>query len=372
MKKLGFGLMRLPLLNKDDAASIDVEQVKKMVDVFMEKGFTYFDTAWMYHSFKSENAVKEVLTSRYPRNSYTIATKLHSGFVKDKEDCDKVFDAQREKTGVDYFDYYLIHNIDKNSYSRYGQLDCFNWLADKKKQGLVKKIGFSFHADAELLDKVLTEHPEMEFVQLQINYLDWDSEWIQSGKCYEVARQHGKPVIVMEPVKGGTLAQLPVKAEAMLKEYAPEMSISSWAIRFAASLDNVFMVLSGMSDIGQMMDNLSYMEDFKPLDEEEQALIKRCTEIINDQTAIGCTGCDYCMDGCPQDIAISKYFSLYNAEMRELESKQWTPHKTLYEGVAKNFGKAGDCIECGACESICPQHLQIIDGLKKVSARFDS
>lgn len=371
MKKLGFGLMRLPLLNKDNSADIDLEQVKRMVDIFIEKGFTYFDTAWMYCGFKSEDAVKEVLTGRYPRDSYQLATKLHSGFVDSKEECDKVFNEQREKTGADYFDYYLIHNIDKNSYEKYKELDCFNWIMKKKEQGLVKNIGFSFHDDAELLDKVLREHPEMEFVQLQINYLDWDSRWIQSGKCYEVARKHGKPIIVMEPVKGGTLAKLPDEANELFKAYAPNMSASSWAIRFAASLDGVFMVLSGMSNMEQMMDNLSYMEDFRPLNEEERLLTKKAAEIINSKTAIGCTGCNYCLEGCPKNIAIPQYFSLFNAEMREIAGKQWTPNSTFYRNLTDKFAKASACIECGKCESICPQHLPIIDGLKKVSECFE-
>lgn len=205
-KRLGFGLMRLPLLNPDNPANIDVEQVKQMVDTFLERGFTYFDTAWMYHSFQSENVVKEALVDRYPRDSYTLATKLHAGFIKTKEDRDKVFEEQRRKTGVEYFDYYLLHDIGFDHYKTYTDLDCFRWLMDKKEKGLVRHIGFSYHDNAELLNKVLTEHPEFEFVQLQINYLDWESEGIQSRKCYEVAEKHHVPVIVMEPVKGGTLA----------------------------------------------------------------------------------------------------------------------------------------------------------------------
>ena len=373
MKKFGFGLMRLPLTDPKVATSVDIEQMKQMVDLFIEKGFTYFDTAWMYVGFSSENATKTALVERHPRNTYTLATKLHHGFINTKEDRDKIFNTQLEKTGAGYFDYYLIHDIEKTNYAKYNQLDCFNWLADKKAQGLVKHMGFSFHDNADLLDEVLTAHPEMEFVQLQLNYLDWDSDWVQSRKCYEVCVKHGKPVVVMEPVKGGTLANVPAEAEALFRAADPQMSISSWAIRFAASLPNVMMVLSGMSTLEQMQDNVSYMEDFKPLTEEEVAMCAKVAGIINGQIAVPCTACSYCTEGCPQQIPIPKDFSLYNDLMREdMEHKGWTIYYTKYADLTKEFGRASDCIECGQCEGICPQRLPIIDYLKKVSARFDN
>ena len=372
MKKLGFGLMRLPSLDTAKSSNVDMEQLKKMVDLFMEKGFTYFDTAWMYCGFASEPAVKEALVSRYPRDSYTLATKLHAGFLKTEEDRDRIFNAQLEKTGVEYFDYYLIHGIEAGMLPTYEKLDCFNWLLEKKAAGLVKHAGFSFHDKAALLDEILTKHPEMEFVQLQINYLDWESEWIESRKCYEVCVKHNKPVIVMEPVKGGTLAQLPEEAEALIKAMDPNASAASWAIRFAASLPNVMTVLSGMSALGQMEDNLSYMQDFKPLTEEETATLFKVAEIINSQIAIPCTGCSYCTEGCPMKIAIPQYFSMYNEDMREnLAEKGWTINFTNYELTAANAGKASECIACGQCEEVCPQHLPIIEELKKVAAHYE-
>ncbi len=371
-KKLGFGLMRLPRLDPNDEGSIDLEQTKQMVDTFLQRGFTYFDTAWMYCAFKSENAVKDALTSRHPRESYTLATKLHAAYIHSLDDRDAIFNTQREKTGVEYFDYYLLHDVGVEHYEIYKKYDCFAWIAEKKRQGLIKHMGFSFHDTAEVLDKILTEHPEMEFVQLQINYLDWDSEGVQSRKCYEVATKHGKPVIVMEPVKGGTLAKLPAAAEALLRQADPGASIPSWAVRFAASLPNVKMVLSGMSSTDQLLDNTGYMQDFAPLTQQEQAVIAQVVGIINASIAIPCTGCAYCTEGCPMHIAIPKYFSLYNAEMQELKEKDFTSQGTYYYNLTLKFGKASDCIACGQCESVCPQHLPIIENLKRVAKQFEA
>ena len=371
-KKLGFGLMRLPQNDPNDPGNINIEELKKMVDLFLERGFTYFDTAWMYNAFKSEDAVKDVLTSRHPRETFTLATKLHSAFIETEEDRDKVFNAQLQKTGAGYFDYYLLHGIEESMLEKYERLHCFEWLLDKKKEGLVRHCGFSFHDTPELLDRILSDHPEVEFVQLQINYLDWESEWIQSRKNYEVCVKHGKPVVVMEPVKGGTLAKIPQDAIDLFKAHEPDLSIPSWAIRFVASLENVMVVLSGMSNLAQLDDNTSYMEKFKPLTQEEIELCHKAADIINSQIAIPCTACRYCTEGCPMSICIPDYFSLYNEDMREdLEEKDWTVNFQNYDVLNRRFGKASDCIECGQCESVCPQHLHIIDLLKDVASHFE-
>lgn len=364
-KKLGFGLMRLPLTDANDKGSIDIEALKEMVDTFMEQGFTYFDTAWMYCAFKSENAVKEALTDRYPRDRYTLTTKLHASYLKTKEDRNRIFEEQRQKTGVDYFDYYLIHAIDQELYSLYNEMDCFNWLIEKKKQGLVKHIGFSYHDSAEFLDQVLTEHPEMEFVQLQMNYLDWESAEVQSRKCYEVAIKHGKPVIVMEPVKGGILADVPAEVRESFAAYHPDLSVPSWAIRFVASLDNVAMVLSGMSNMEQLMDNISYMKEFVPMNAEETELVHKAAEMIKDSIAIPCTGCSYCTEGCPMQIAIPDLFRVYNkskrGEITDVEAKE------EYRQLTESGGKARECLACGQCQVACPQHLEIINYLNDVA-----
>jgi len=370
-KKFGFGLMRLPMVEMNGSEEVDVELVNKMVDYFIEQGFTYFDTAWMYCGFKSENAAKTSLVDRYPRDKFTLATKLHGGFFNTEEGMDEIFNKQLENCGVEYFDYYLLHDVGEDHYKKYTQLHSFEWLVEKKKEGKAKHIGFSYHDGADLLDRILTEHPEIEFVQLQLNYIDWDSEGIQSGRCYEVAKKHGVPVIVMEPVKGGTLSNVTPDIEKIFKDYNPDASVASYAIRFAASHENVKMVLSGMGNMDMMMDNTSYMKDFKPLNEDEKAIIGQVVDIMNKSNAIPCTGCSYCVDGCPMKIAIPKYFALYNAEKQEYEGKGFTPQGEYYERLTTKYGKASECIACGQCEGICPQHLPIIEHLQEVAKQFE-
>jgi len=370
-KKLGFGLMRLPIRDPAKDSDIDIERMKQMVDHFLEQGFTYFDTAWMYNGFASEKAVKEALTSRHPRETYTLATKLHADFISTEEDRDRIFNEQLEKTGAGYFDYYLIHDIEQVFIDKYESLHVFDWILDKKKQGLVKHVGFSFHDTPELLDKVLTDHPEMEFVQLQINYLDWEDPRIQSRACYETAVRHNKPVIVMEPVKGGTLAMVPEEVKRQFEAYDSKMSVPSWAIRFAASLPNVMVVLSGMSTPEQMQDNTGYMKEFVPLSETEKELCFHAAALIRNDVTVPCTACSYCTDGCPMNIAIPRYFKLYNSD--KAESKQQDNaviSLDKYSNLTSQFGGPADCIECGSCEGVCPQHLPIRALLKETAGYY--
>lgn len=370
-KKLGFGCMRLPLLNKEDQTSFDTETLNKMVDTFIERGFTYFDTAYVYHNYKSEEAIREALVKRHKRDEFTLATKLLPRMLKEKDDQERIFNDQLKKCGVDFFDYYLVHNIGVSSYKQACEFDTFGFVLNKKKEGQIRKIGMSFHDTPELLDEVLTTHPELDFVQLQINYIDWENPSIQSKRCYEVARKHNMPIVVMEPCKGGSLAVVPEEAEKLMKEYNPNASIPSWAIRFAASQEGVMMVLSGMSNLEQVIDNTSYMEDFKPLNEDECKIINKVTDIINKNTAVPCTTCRYCVEGCPKKIAIPDYFALYNSSKRATTTN-FSSQFVYYLNLIENHGRAKDCINCKKCEQSCPQHIKITEHLKDVSELFDN
>lgn len=372
MAELGFGLMRLPLTDPKDQTSVDIPQVERMVDMFMDAGLNYFDTAYMYHNNTSEIAVRKALVERYPRDSYRLATKLPIMMIDSPEKAEEIFEDQLRKTGVEYFDNYLIHNICGNFLGGLEKSDAFELLKRKKAEGKIRRIGFSFHDGPELLDRILTEHPEMEFVQLQINYIDWDNPAIASRRNLEVARKHNVPVIVMEPVKGGTLARLPDNVCELFLSKEPDMSPASWAMRFVLGLQGVETVLSGMSSIEQMEDNLSYCVDPRPLDADEMDTIAEAVRMLNSRNAIPCTGCRYCMKDCPQDVQIAEYFHLYNQEM-ECSTRDWgwSPTKMYYGNRSNGHGKASDCVECGNCERNCPQHLDVIDLLKKVAETFE-
>lgn len=371
MKKLGFGLMRLPL-NSEDPTDINQEELNQMVDIFMERGYTYFDTGFHYHMGESEKAIKKALVERYPRESFILADKIPVYTITKEEELEPTFNEQLDRCGVEYFDYYLLHNICKYSEKGWVDVDSFSFVNKKKEEGKIKHVGLSFHDNPEMLDEILTEHPEIEFVQLQINYFDWEDDNVQSKKCYEVAKKHEKPVIVMEPIKGGTLVNLSDKADRLMKDYNPKASIASWAIRFCASLDNVMMVLSGMSTIEQVIDNTSYMNDFKRINDEEKIIIDKVTEILKKQITIDCTKCNYCLEYCPKQINIPKLFDLYNIEVFT-KPKGFSAQGQYYRTYAKreNVGIASDCIECGACEQKCPQHLCISEYMKDVAEKFE-
>ena len=373
MKKLGFGMMRLPMPDAKVQDKVDFEQVCTMVDTFLDRGFTYFDTAYMYHAGISENVVRDAVVKRHDRNTFTVADKLPVMRFKEEDtidDVERVFNEQLEKCGVEYFDYYLLHNLNRRDYPTVQRLDLFRFAMEKKAEGKIRHLGFSFHDKADLLDQILTEHPEVEFVQLQINYLDWEDERVQSRKCYETAVKHGKKVVVMEPVKGGRLANVGEEVEKMMKAVHPDWSPASWAIRFAASLENVMMVLSGMSDTAQLNDNTGYMQTFAPLTDDEIKLLEKAAEILSAQPAIACTACRYCVEGCPRDIQIPDFFMLYNQDQMVLR-QGGSANREQYQVIAKDHGLASACVDCKQCEGACPQHLSIINLLHRVVNTYE-
>ncbi|MBQ3376564.1 MAG: aldo/keto reductase [Erysipelotrichaceae bacterium] len=367
--KLGFGLMRLPKLENGD---IDIEQVKVMVDMFLDAGLTYFDTAYVYDDGKSEEAARDALVLRHPRDSFTLATKMNAwlGFPT-KEEVQKQLEISLERTQAGYFDYYLLHAIQDNNYERYEELGLWDFVRQAKEKGLVKHWGFSFHSTPERLDELLTKHPDAEFVQLQINYADWDNPQVQSRRCLEVARAHGKSVVVMEPVKGGQLANPISDIQNLFKSYNPEASCASWAIRFVASQDGIITVLSGMSNIAQMADNVSYMGNFQPLNDEEKEVIRKAQEILDSINMIPCTGCRYCTKGCPMGIRIPDLFSLKNRQLLNGIADHDEKLVERYNRMTADSAKASDCLQCGQCEGACPQGINIIERLQDIVATFE-
>lgn len=362
MKNFGFGCMRLPM----NGEQVDLEQTSKMVDRFLEEGFNYFDTAHAYLEGLSEPALKTCLSDRHPRESFILTDKLTTEYFETGEDIRPFFESQLELCGVSYFDYYLMHALNADYYKKYVKCDAFRRVLELKAEGRVKHMGISFHDKSEVLEQILSEQPEIEVVQLQINYVDYEDTGIEGRKCLEVCKKFGKPVIVMEPVKGGCLVNLPAEAARVFDELGGG-SYASYAIRYTASLEGVMLVLSGMSNMAQMEDNLSYMKNFKPLSEAEHAAIDKVCEIFKAQEMIPCTACRYCTEGCPKKIAIPDLFACMNAKMQH---KDWNS-EWYYDVYTQNRGKASDCIKCGKCEAACPQHLKITELLESVSKAYD-
>ena len=355
-KKLGFGLMRLP----KKGLGIDVAQTCRMVDMFLDAGFTYFDTAHVYPG--SEEATGKALVARHNREDFTLATKLFAMTALTEKMARQQFETSLTRMGTDYIDYYLLHTLMENNYKKYDKFHLWDFVKEEKEKGRIRYAGFSFHDGPELLEEILKAHPEADFVQLQINYADWENPHVTSRANYEMARKYGKKIVVMEPVKGGALADPPKEVKKLFDEYAPEASYASWAIRFVASLEGILTVLSGMSNIEQMQDNLSYMKDFKPLNEEERKIIRKAQEIMGRSATIPCTACSYCTKGCPKQIPIPEIFAAMN---KRLGDGQMSEAKTAYEGIIAKGPGADACVSCGQCESVCPQHISIISELKK-------
>lgn len=360
-KNFGFGCMRLPMNGEE----VDYGELNKMVDTFVANGFNYFDTAHGYVGTKSEIAVRECLVKRYPREDFVLTDKLTDSYFRSEKDVRPFFESQLQACGVDYFDFYLMHAQNEENFKKFKRCRAYEQAFELKSEGKIKHVGLSFHDTAKVLDDILTEYPQIEVVQIQLNYVDYDDPAIQSRKCLEVCNKHAKPVIVMEPVKGGNLVNLPEEG----KKYFDELggSYASYAVRFAASCQGVFMVLSGMSNMQQMADNISYMKDFKPLNDAELQAVRNVCAEFRKMNSIPCTACRYCIDGCPKKISIPDLFACMNTKSIY---RDW--NADFYYGIhTKSGGKASDCIKCGKCEKACPQHLQIRELLVNVAKEFE-
>lgn len=365
--KLGFGAMRLPLADPDDVTAIDIEQLKAMMDEFIAKGGTYVDTAFVYHNGASETALREALVERYPRDAYTLATKCLAWACPTKEEAQACLPTSLERLGVDYIDYYLLHNLGGARTAKFDEYDMWNYVAKAKADGLVRHVGFSMHDGPETLEEILTAHPEVDFVQLQINYVDWESDIIQSRKCYEVCQERGLPVVIMEPVKGGTLVKLPDSVADILRAAEPGAPLASWALRFAGSLPNVIAVLSGMNTPEMVAENAAIMRGGVPLTPAEYEVIDAARAALESLPGVPCTDCRYCVKGCPDGVHINNIMQSLNIydqmgdAYRAQENYDWNT----------GDGKASACIQCGACESVCPQHIEIVSQLERAVKLFE-
>ena len=363
-KKLGFGCMRLPMQNGE----VDYNEFNKMIDYFLNQGFNYFDTAHGYLGGKSEIAIRECLAKRYPRESFILTNKLTKPYFNSQEEINNFFEQQLKWCGVDYFDYYLMHAQDRNTYQHFQNTNAYEECLKLKKAGKIKHLGISFHDSSQMLEQILTEHPEIEIVQIQFNYADYESSSVQSKKVYEVCRKFNKPILVMEPVKGGGLVNLPEEGKKLIDVLNQNLSYASYAIRFAASFEGMFKVLSGMSNFEQLKDNVDFMKDFKPLNDTEMETVLKIGEKKKKSGGIPCTACRYCVDGCPKKILIPDLFSCLNSKV---QFKDWNSGYYYNVYTKEGHGKASDCIKCGKCEKICPQHLEIRNLLTKVSEAFE-
>ena len=358
--KLGFGFMRLPLLDPQDMKSIDIEQVKQMVDTFMDAGNTYFDTAFVYHEGESEVALRKALVERYPRESYTIATKCLAWAAASEEEAKSNLATSLERLGVDYVDFYLLHNVGGNRTARFDDFGMWEFALQKKKEGLIKHVGFSIHDGADTLEQILKDHPEMEFVQLQVNYLDWDDPVVEAKRCMEIAAKYDVPVVIMEPARGGRLVELPDRAAEILKSVDPDASIASWAYRFCYNLPNVITVLSGMSTIDQVKENVADYAANRPFDARESQALDDAIAALKSVPLVPCTNCGYCVKDCPAGVKIPEIMGLLNLE-KMVEDHEFV--KGLYSWQAA-AGPASRCTQCGACEDMCPQSIGIIEQLE--------
>ncbi|MBR2520595.1 MAG: aldo/keto reductase [Oscillospiraceae bacterium] len=364
--KLGFGFMRLPTVGTTQ--EIDMDQVCKMVDLFLERGFTYFDTAYVYHGGQSEVALRRALVERHPRESFTVATKMPFFDMKDPAQVEEYFNTSKDRMGVEYFDFYLLHNLSEASISKAEEMGAWDFLRKKKEQGVIRHLGFSSHAKPEQIDDILTRHPEAEFIQLQINYMDWENEKIKSRECYEVARKHDKPIVIMEPIKGGFLASLTDEIRELFAATGSGNTPASLALRFCAELDGIITVLSGMSTLEQVEQNTAMMQNWKPLNDTEKKALDKAVKIIESHPRVPCTNCKYCMEVCPQEIKIPSIISILN------DYEAYGQAEVIKKGYGMRVGpkgKASECVHCATCEQQCPQHIGISEVMEKAAGIFE-